>query len=245
MWYSQSHRRELDNGKLGVHLRCRRPRRRHLFRPQQAVASLIKRLAHRNANVQIYTLELANALSQNCGPELHRELASKAFTDALLRLASERTTHAQVKQKVLERMGAWTEEFARKPDLGIMEQAYQKLRQQQPGLMPPSKPVKTQISAEDRKKEEDELQMALQLSLKAEPAAPGQTNGSASASSPQQPAQQQVSSPQTQQGTTAATVSRVRRCMISLHPSRESWRLGRMILSLCWSLCIKIGGRGV
>ena len=178
--------------------------------PQQAVASLIKRLAHRNANVQIYTLELANALSQNCGPELHRELASKAFTDALLRLASERTTHAQVKQKVLERMAAWMDEFAARPELGIMEQAYQKLRQQQPGLMPPGKPVKTQISAEDRKKEEDELQMALQLSLKEKAASPLQTNGAASAGSPQQSAQQQVSSPQTQQGTTAATVSRVR-----------------------------------
>jgi signal transducing adaptor molecule len=188
--------------------------------PQQAVASLIKRLAHRNANVQIYTLELANALSQNCGPELHRELASKAFTDALLRLASERTTHAQVKQKVLERMGAWTEEFARKPELGIMEQAYHKLRQQQPGLMPPSKPVKTQISAEDRKKEEDELQMALQLSLKDKGAAAGQTNRRASASSPQQPAQQQVSSPQTQQGTTAATVSRVR-ALYDFTPSEQ------------------------
>lgn len=179
--------------------------------PQQAVSSLIKRLAHRNANVQIYTLELANALSQNCGVELHRELASKAFTDALLRLASERTTHAQVKQKVLERMGVWTEEFGRRPELGIMEQAYQKLRQQQPSLMPPSKPVKREISAEDRKKEEDELQIALQLSLKDKAASPtAQPSGSAAESSQPPLARQQSSTSQTQQGTTAATVSRVR-----------------------------------
>ena len=79
--------------------------------PAQAVSSLIKRLAHRNANVQLYALELANALRQNCGPELHRELASKAFTDALLRLAADRNTHGQVKQKVLERMGSWSEMF--------------------------------------------------------------------------------------------------------------------------------------
>ena len=38
-----------------------------------------------------------------------------------------------------------------------MEQAYQTLRREQPGLMPPSKPVKAEISVEDRKKEEDEL----------------------------------------------------------------------------------------
>ena len=34
--------------------------------------------------------QLANALSQNCGPKVHRELASRSFTDALLRLASDR-----------------------------------------------------------------------------------------------------------------------------------------------------------
>ncbi|KAK4931656.1 ESCRT-0 subunit protein hse1 [Elasticomyces elasticus] len=32
---------------------------------KDAVAAMMKRLAHRNANVQLYTLELANALSQN------------------------------------------------------------------------------------------------------------------------------------------------------------------------------------
>ncbi len=78
-----------------------------LVRAKDAVASMIKRLAHRNANVQLYTLEvrrtgkkktrsltnqpqLANALSQNCGSKMHMELASRSFTDALLRLANDR-----------------------------------------------------------------------------------------------------------------------------------------------------------
>lgn len=91
---------------------------------------MIKRLAHRNANVQLYTLELANALSQNCGLKMHRELASRSFTDALLRLAADRNTHQQVKAKILERMAEWTEMFARDPDLGIMEQAFMKLKSQ-------------------------------------------------------------------------------------------------------------------
>jgi signal transducing adaptor molecule len=98
---------------------------------KDAVAALIKRLAHRNANVQLYTLEvrlengyksirpfsniniyaflesdlflpivnlsfplqLANALAQNCGTKIHRELASRSFTDALLRLAADRVSH--------------------------------------------------------------------------------------------------------------------------------------------------------
>ena len=58
--------------------------------PKDVVSAMIKRLAHRNANVQLFTLELANSLSQNCGIKVHRELASRSFTDALLRLANDR-----------------------------------------------------------------------------------------------------------------------------------------------------------
>jgi len=178
--------------------------------PQQAIFALIKRLAHRNANVQLYTLELANALSQNCDIALHRELASKAFTDALLRLAADRNTHGQVKQKVMERMGTWSEQFRSSPELGIMEQAYQKLRLQQPSLMPPSKPVKKEISSADRQKEDEELQMALALSVKDKGTASSnevQSSGGDAQQSSGAPVEPQSS---TQQGTTAATVSRVR-----------------------------------
>jgi signal transducing adaptor molecule len=65
--------------------------------PKEAVAAMIKRLAHRNANVQLYTIELANALSQNCGVSMHRELASRSFTDALLRLANDRVSWSLVR----------------------------------------------------------------------------------------------------------------------------------------------------
>lgn len=92
-------------------------------RPKDVVAAMIKRLAHRNANVQLYTLEvgttlvaltmspeldiltkatvqLANALSQNCGPKIHRELASRSFTDALLRLAGDRVRKSSLRFRV-------------------------------------------------------------------------------------------------------------------------------------------------
>ncbi|KAF1809720.1 hypothetical protein P152DRAFT_146152 [Eremomyces bilateralis CBS 781.70] len=176
---------------------------------KDAVGAMIKRLAHRNANVQLYTLELANALAQNCGAKVYRELASRSFTDALLRLAADRNTHQQVKGRILERMAEWTEMFAKDRDLGIMEQAYMKLKSQNPNLDPPSKPQKAQITDTDRRREDEELQMALALSIKDKgPEAPAQ----------QQPTQQQEPADQpTQQpgtalppGTTAATVSRVR-----------------------------------
>ncbi|OJJ64488.1 hypothetical protein ASPSYDRAFT_39223 [Aspergillus sydowii CBS 593.65] len=178
---------------------------------KDAVAALIKRLAHRNANVQLYTLELANALAQNCGPKIHRELASRSFTDALLRLAGDRNTHQQVKSKVLERMEDWTEMFASNPDFGIMEQAYMKLKTQNPNLQPPSKPGKREITDVDRQKEEEELQMALALSIREKPTAglQPQAESSSSAAAPENQTQVAPAGP-VLSGTSVATVSRVR-----------------------------------
>ncbi|KAL1618003.1 ESCRT-0 subunit protein hse1 [Diplodia seriata] len=164
----------------------------------------------------------------NCGLKIHKELASRSFTDALLRLANDRNTHQQVKAKILERMGEWTEMFASNPDLGIMEQAYMRLKTQSacdqlwfvgstdqrvvdPNLRPPSKPQKTQITDSDRQKEEEELQMALALSVKesgTEPSAARSNQPQAKA--PQQSAPEQEQHQAIASGTTAATVSRVR-----------------------------------
>jgi len=187
---------------------------------KDAVAAMIRRLAHRNANVQLYTLELANALSQNCGIQMHKELASRSFTEALLRLANDRNTHQQVKAKILERMAEWTDMFARDPDLGIMSGAYMKLKSQNPNLRAPSKPQKTQISDVERQKEEEELQMALAMSIReSKGAAPTaaksntpQQSGSGTSAQSEQPAQPVPS------GTTAATVSRVR-ALFDFQPS--------------------------
>ncbi|CAI6331720.1 unnamed protein product [Periconia digitata] len=186
---------------------------------KDAVAAMIKRLAHRNANVQLYTLELANALSQNCGIQMHKELASRSFTDALLRLTADRNTHQQVKAKILERMAEWSEMFASDPDLGIMQGAFEKLKSQNPNLRPPSKPQKTQITDVDRQKEEDELQMALAMSIKE---SKGATPSAAKSNAPQNAAAEPSQSTQPPQpvpsGTTAATVSRVR-ALFDFQPS--------------------------
>ncbi|KAK1834149.1 class E vacuolar protein-sorting machinery protein hse1 [Podospora conica] len=187
---------------------------------KEAVQSLIKRLAHRNANVQLYTLEVANALSQNCGKPMHRELSSRAFTDALLKLANDRNTHNQVKAKILERMKEWSDMFKSDPDLGIMYDAYFRLKQSNPSLQPPSAPQKNNLTDIDRQKEEDELQMALKLSLQEEerkkapsssqagPSGSGRPNGAGP--SAQASTSQAAPAQPTPTGTTAATVSRVR-----------------------------------
>lgn len=46
------------------------------------------------------------------------------------RLTSVKNTHQEVKAKILELLGTWTETFAKDPDLGIMEQAFMKLKSQ-------------------------------------------------------------------------------------------------------------------
>ncbi|KAK5156837.1 hypothetical protein LTR04_005525 [Oleoguttula sp. CCFEE 6159] len=145
------------------------------------------------------------------------ELSSRSFTDALLRLAGDRNTHQQVKAKILERMAEWTEMFSKDPDLGIMEQAYMKLKSQNPNLHPPSKPIKREITDVDRRKEDEELQMALALSIKdkqttgSKPGPSQSSTGPAAAGSSQTQSQTQTQAqPSLPSGTTAATVSRVR-----------------------------------
>ncbi|KAI0201523.1 hypothetical protein F4808DRAFT_469258 [Astrocystis sublimbata] len=214
--------------------------------PNLAVQGLIKRLAHRNANVQLYTLELANALSQNCGKPIHRELASRSFTDALLKLANDRNTHQQVKAKILERTKEWSDMFSKDADLGIMYDAYYRLKQSNPTLQPPSAPQKTGLTQLDRQKEEDELQMALKLSLQDEekkktPEAAGpSTAGPSSGVGQGQPAAAAASTAQPEPepshptGTTAATVSRVRALydFVPSEPGELEFRKGDVIAVL-------------
>jgi signal transducing adaptor molecule len=149
---------------------------------------------------------------------MHRELSSRAFTDALLKLANDRNTHTQVKAKILEQMKEWSDMFSKDPDLGIMYDAYYRLKQTNPQLQPPSAPQKNSLTDSDRQKEEDELQIALKLSLQEEErkkkaaessaaGGAGATSGAAgtgTAAATTEPLKPMPS------GTTAATVSRVR-----------------------------------
>jgi signal transducing adaptor molecule len=152
---------------------------------------------------------------------MHRELSSRAFTDALLKLANDRNTHTQVKAKILERMKDWSDMFKSDPDLGVMYDAFYRLKQTNPTLQPPSAPQKNSLTDVDRQKEEEELQIALKLSLQEEerkkkpaqaatgpsgPAGSADAGAGAGAAAPQQAAPIQPMP----SGTTAATVSRVR-----------------------------------
>lgn len=96
---------------------------------RNAVSSVMKRLAHRNPNVQSFALELANSIAQNCGRPAHAELGSRAFTGALDRLIRDRTTNPAVKQKATKYVSSWTREFGADPALGVMAELQSGLEQ--------------------------------------------------------------------------------------------------------------------
>lgn len=121
-------------------------------------------------------------------------------------------------------MADWAEMFKSDPDLGIMDEQYHRLKSQNPNLHPPSAPQKSRLTDVDRKKEEEELQMALKLSIQDKSAAePKKAQSNAVASGGAGPAQQAQAAASTAgqpvpSGTTAATVSRVR-ALFDFQPS--------------------------
>ncbi|CCG82045.1 Class E vacuolar protein-sorting machinery protein hse-1 [Taphrina deformans PYCC 5710] len=133
---------------------------------RNAVLAIQKRLGHRNANVQLFSLSLAEAVSKNCGTKAHREIASRSFIQALMRLINDKAIHAKVKARTAELVKQWTDDFSRDPSLSIMRETYNSIRAQGISVAPPpSRPQKKEITEADRRREEEELQIALAMSL--------------------------------------------------------------------------------
>jgi signal transducing adaptor molecule len=131
---------------------------------RNVIAAVLKRLAHRNPNVQLYSLVVAESLSKNCSKELHREIASRAFTQALERLITDRTTHDKVRRRILMLIAMWTEDFESDPTLGIMEECYENLKAKNYKYEANEEPP-PRDDDEVRKREEEELQRVLELSI--------------------------------------------------------------------------------
>ncbi|EIW58405.1 uncharacterized protein TRAVEDRAFT_58676 [Trametes versicolor FP-101664 SS1] len=132
---------------------------------RNVIAASLKRLAHRNPNVQLYTLALVEALSKNCGIEVHREIASRAFTQGLEKLVTDRTTHDKVRKRVLSSVATWTAEFEKDPTLGLMEECYETLKGKGYKFVTPDEPPPPDVDDDVRRREEEELQRALEISM--------------------------------------------------------------------------------
>ncbi|KAK6985016.1 hypothetical protein R3P38DRAFT_2575191 [Favolaschia claudopus] len=129
------------------------------------IASLLKRLSHRNPNVQLYALSVAEALGKNCGVEVHRELASRAWTGGVERVVVDRNTHTRVRTRALALVAQWTADFAEDPSLGIMQECYEGLKAKS-GYTPPDDPAPPAVDDAIRRREEEELQRVLEMSVK-------------------------------------------------------------------------------
>ncbi|KAI0718076.1 hypothetical protein C8T65DRAFT_827856 [Cerioporus squamosus] len=132
---------------------------------RNVIAASLKRLAHRNPNVQLYTLTLVEALSKNCGIEVHREISSRAFTQGLEKLITDRTTHDKVRKRALASVAIWTAEFEKDPTLGLMEECYENLKSKGYKFETPNEPPPPDVDDEVRRREEEELQRVLELSM--------------------------------------------------------------------------------
>ncbi|KAJ9474994.1 Class E vacuolar protein-sorting machinery protein HSE1 [Pseudozyma hubeiensis] len=132
---------------------------------RNCIAAIQKRLVHRNANVQLYALTLADAVAKNCGLTAHQELASRSFTQTLARICLDRNTHATVKKRCSALVKEWAGEFDDQ-SLGLMKETYESLKSQDAvvdqdaPVDPPREPTSEQLRAED-----EELRRALELSI--------------------------------------------------------------------------------
>ncbi|KAF8586457.1 hypothetical protein K439DRAFT_1556070 [Ramaria rubella] len=132
---------------------------------RNVIAAVLKRLAHRNPNVQLYALALAEALSKNCTAELHREMASRSFTQGLEKLVTDRMTHEKVKRRALYLISLWTGEFENDSQLSLMEELYNNLKAKNFKFEQIVEPPPPDVDDEVRRKEEEELQRVLEMSV--------------------------------------------------------------------------------
>ncbi|KAH8551595.1 hypothetical protein BGW37DRAFT_426018 [Umbelopsis sp. PMI_123] len=132
---------------------------------RDCVAAVQKRLQSKNANVQLYSLALAQALVKNCDLTVHREISSRTFTNSLVKIINDKSTHDSVRQRALELIQSCAFDFRSDPSLGLMNETYLSLRSQGVQFPSPQKPKKETQSELDKQKEEEEFQLALALSL--------------------------------------------------------------------------------
>ncbi|KAK9467330.1 hypothetical protein V1512DRAFT_260952 [Lipomyces arxii] len=132
----------------------------------EAVQALQKRLAHGSGNVQLFSLALTESLAQNCGPKMQREMASRTFTQSLVRMGSDRTVHTTVKLRLLEVMGELVNAFKGDATLDLMSETLEQIKSMNSQLQPQLKEaLKPARPAPLKSIEDEELEMALALSL--------------------------------------------------------------------------------
>ncbi|KZV61820.1 ubiquitin binding protein [Peniophora sp. CONT] len=96
--------------------------------PKDAARALKRRLNHKNPNVQLLTLGLADVCVKNGGDHFLIEVASREFMDNLSSILRSPTVNGQVKTKLLRLIQNWALAFGQKPQLAYAGQVYKELK---------------------------------------------------------------------------------------------------------------------
>ncbi|KAL2312250.1 Class E vacuolar protein-sorting machinery protein hse1 [Schizosaccharomyces pombe] len=177
---------------------------------RNSIKFLNKRLDTANANIQLLALTLTDAIVKNCKTSIVREISSRTFTDSLLKIASDSTTHNRVRSRIAVLVNEWAEIMKKDPNMSLMQDICEKIRKLDiVDLRAPKKPEKEAMNELELKREEEELQYALALSLSESTAQSNKVENPQSTKDepPQKTNQRQESNLAT---SPASTVSRVR-----------------------------------
>ncbi|KAI3641444.1 hypothetical protein MIR68_000574 [Amoeboaphelidium protococcarum] len=96
--------------------------------PKEAMRALKRRLTHRNPNVQLLTLKLADVCVKNGGGHFLAEIASREFMDCLVGLINGTATANEVRQKALQLIQLWANAFKGKEELRYVNDTFASLR---------------------------------------------------------------------------------------------------------------------
>ena len=130
---------------------------------RQVVNLIIKKLSHRNLNVVLYSLTLANSVVQNCSTTVKQEISSRSFLQPLVKMLHG-NVHVTVRNRILNLIQTWTDDFKGQPSLDYINQVYKDLKEE--GFeFPVNVPSPKRAAANQKEKEEEEFQLALAMSL--------------------------------------------------------------------------------
>jgi signal transducing adaptor molecule len=123
-------------------------------------------------NVVLYSLTVANSLLQNCEETVRRALSSRVFIDSLLKQLANKKAHGTAKLRILELIQQWAEMHKEDDGMGYLIATYEELKRQSnywkliidyqfPIASEPEKTLKKTDSEIQRKKEQEELDLAV------------------------------------------------------------------------------------
>lgn len=133
-----------------------------------AVRFFKARLAKKDANVLLRTLTLVIAAAENCGSRMQQELTSLSFLrENLLEKLADKKLHKDLKFRIVEVIEQLYDSLKGDPSLKAIHDAHDIVHKKYKKYLKssPDKPAKFELTAQDKKLEDLELERALKLSV--------------------------------------------------------------------------------